>query len=105
FFLVFAIPGWLFTMFGVIHGLDWKLYVGIGMILYGIAYFLVHDVIIHERFKWLRNWNPFYVKAIKRAHKMHHKHLDRHHGESFGKLLAGKKSRDMVRSKQSLLDS
>jgi beta-carotene 3-hydroxylase len=43
-------------------------------------------VFIHQRFKWLRNSNNAYFRAIRRAHKMHHKHLDKHEGECFGML-------------------
>ena len=103
FFLIFAIPSWLFTMFGMIHGNDWKLFVGLGILLYGIAYFLVHDVIIHQRFKWFRNWNNTYVKAIRRAHKMHHKRLGKHDGESFGMLVINKKYWEMVRDKKKIV--
>lgn len=99
FFLIFAIPGWLFTMFGMMNGNDWRLYIGLGIILYGLAYFVVHDVIIHQRFKWFRNSNNLYVKAIRRAHKMHHKHLNKEDGESFGMLIVAQKYWDMVKNK------
>jgi beta-carotene 3-hydroxylase len=37
------------------------------------AYFLVHDIIIHQRFKLFTRSNNSYVRAIRWAHKMHHK--------------------------------
>lgn len=100
FFLIFAVPSWLFIMFGMMAGNDWRLFVGLGILLYGIAYFLVHDVIIHQRFKWFRNWDNNYVKAIRRAHKMHHKHLNKEDGESFGMLVVHKRYWDMVKGKK-----
>lgn len=87
FALIFAVPSWLFMMFGVIDGWDYKFYIGSGVLLYGIAYFIVHEVIIHQRFKWFSKSNNWYVKGIKRAHKMHHKHLDKHNSENFGMLI------------------
>lgn len=99
FFLIFAIPSWLFIMYGMMAGNDWRLYVGLGILFYGFAYFLVHDVIIHQRFKWFRNSNNMYVKAIRRAHKMHHKHLNKEDGESFGMLIVHKRYWDMVKGK------
>lgn len=87
FFLVFAIPSWLFWMFGVMNGYDFKFYIGIGIFIYGIAYFLVHDVIIHQRFKWFSKSNNWYVKGIKRAHKIHHKSIVKHKSENFGMLI------------------
>jgi beta-carotene 3-hydroxylase len=86
FFLIFAIPSAYCYATGILNH-DLRLYIGIGISLYGLAYFMVHDIIIHQRFKILRNWNNKYVKAIRRAHKMHHKHLERHDGESFGMLI------------------
>lgn len=91
FFLIFAVPSWLFIMFGMMAGNDWRLFVGLGILLYGIAYFLVHEVIIHQRFKWLKKIDNSYIKAIRRAHKMHHKHLGKEDGESFGMLVVGRK--------------
>ncbi len=60
--------------------------VGTGITLYGATYFLVHDILIHQRFKAFRNFDSVYLRAIRRAHKMHHKHLTKHDGESFGML-------------------
>ena len=66
----------------------WSLmYVGFGILAYGIAYFLVHEVFIHQRFKWFRNSETVYLKAVRRAHKIHHKHISREHGECFGMLV------------------
>lgn len=87
FFLIFAIPSWLGIMFGAMHGFDFKFYIGIGILLYGIAYFLVHDVVIHQRFKWFSKSENWYVKGIKRAHKIHHKSFGKHDSENFGMLI------------------
>ena len=103
FFLIFAIPGWLFTMFGMMHGFDWKLYVGIGIILYGLAYFLVHDVYIHQRFKWFKNSDLLYFKAIRKAHRARHSHISKEKGESFGMLIIAKKYWQQARDKKSIV--
>ncbi len=103
FFLIFAIPGWLFTMFGMMHGFDWKLFVGIGIILYGLAYFLVHDVYIHQRFKWFKNSNLKYFKAVRKAHRAHHSHIGKEKGESFGMLIIAKKYWQQANSKKSII--
>lgn len=87
FFLIFAIPSWLSIMFGMIYQVDLLVAAGLGILAYGIAYFLVHEVFIHQRFKWLRNANSTYFRAVRRAHKMHHKHLTKEDGESFGMLV------------------
>ena len=43
-----------------------------------------------------------YIKAIRWAHKMHHKHLGKEDGESFGMLLVAKKYWDKVRKDEAL---
>lgn len=91
FFLAFAIPSWLFIMLGVIYQAYWSISIGAGLTLYGIAYFVVHDIIIHQRFKFFGRSNNSYIRALRWAHKMHHKHLEKEDGESFGFLWVEKK--------------
>jgi beta-carotene 3-hydroxylase len=87
FFFIYAIPSWLLIMFGFMNGLTWYTWVGFGIALYGLAYFFVHDIIIHQRFKLLTKSTNTYVLALRRAHKMHHKHIGKEDGESFGMLI------------------
>ena len=91
FFLIFAIPSWLCIMLGSMHKNYISVSIGAGIAMYGAAYFIVHEVIIHQRFKWFTRSNNRYVKVIRWAHKMHHKHLNKEYGESFGMLWVAKK--------------
>jgi len=91
FFLIFAVPAWLSIMLGLQYKVFWVAAIGFGIALYGFAYFLVHEVIIHQRFKWFSRSNNTYIRTIRWAHKMHHKHLNKYQGESFGMLLVAKK--------------
>ncbi|HVW99686.1 MAG TPA: sterol desaturase family protein [Candidatus Babeliaceae bacterium] len=86
FFLIFATPGIACFVLGIYGSLDWLFYVGLGITLYGLCYFLVHDVFIHQRIKIFRNSDNWYLRAIRRAHKMHHRHLGKEDGECFGML-------------------
>ena len=86
FFIVGAIPSILLFWFGTQGGINWKFFVGLGVLIYGILYFLVHDVLIHPRFKWFDKTNNWYLKGLRKAHKMHHKHLGKEEGECFGML-------------------
>lgn len=87
FFLIFAIPGIISLGIGSFYQpLQWLMFIGLGITIYGFAYFMVHDIFIHQRFKILRNSDNFYFRAIRRAHKMHHKHLGKEDGECFGML-------------------
>jgi beta-carotene 3-hydroxylase len=88
FFLIFAIPSMTLFIIGGIKGLHTPyLWIGLGILVYGLLYFFVHEVFIHQRIKWLRNTNNAYFLAIRRAHKVHHKHLGKEHGECFGMLI------------------
>ncbi len=89
FFLIFATPSWLCIMLGMMNGNSLAVAIGAGIALYGFAYFMVHEVFIHQRLKWFRNSNSLYLRALRRAHKMHHKHLTKEDGESFGMLVVG----------------
>lgn len=100
FFLIFAIPSWQCMMWGIIYEFNWMLAIGIGILCYGIAYFIVHEVIIHQRFKWFTRSNNTYIKVIRWAHKMHHKHLQKEEGESFGMLIVDRKYWDKVQKEQ-----
>jgi beta-carotene 3-hydroxylase len=100
FFLIFAVPSWLCIMLGLQKHTDWVAAIGFGIALYGLGYFLVHEVIIHQRIKWFTRSNNTYIRSIRWAHKMHHKHLDKQDGESFGMLLVAKKYRDKVRNEK-----
>ncbi len=91
FFLLFAIPGIIALYFGIYAQHTWLLCCGIGITLYGLTYFLVHDIFIHRRLKFLRNSKSRYFTALRRAHKIHHKHLGKNDGECFGMLLVPRK--------------
>ena len=54
FFVIFAIPSILLFYFGFQGGLNYLFFIGLGILFYGTAYFLVHDVLIHQRFKWFK---------------------------------------------------
>ena len=87
FFLIYAVPSWLCIMLGSMSEAWTVMYIGFGILAYGIAYFLIHEVFIHQRFKWFRNSDNVYLRAIRRAHKVHHKHRDKEHGECYGMLI------------------
>lgn len=102
FFVIFAIPSWLCIMLGSMNQLYWVVSIGAGIALYGFAYFLVHEIIIHQRFKLFTRSNNRYIKAIRWAHKMHHKHLDKEEGESFGMLIVARKYWQKVKQDEAL---
>ncbi len=91
FFVIFAIPSILLFYYGLKGGLNFRFFIGLGILLYGMAYFLVHDVLIHRRFKWFDKTKNPYLTGLRKAHKRHHKHLGKEDGECFGMLYVPKK--------------
>jgi len=86
FFVIFAAPAIVLMYFGTRDSFNSLFYTGLGITLYGMAYFFVHDVFIDQRLRVLKNTHNPYLLAIRRAHKQHHKHLGKEEGECFGFL-------------------
>ena len=82
FFLIFAIPGATFMILG-----SSLLYIGIGITLYGFAYFIVHEIFIHQRIRIFKRTRIKYLKVIRKAHKIHHKSRSKDNGTCFGMLI------------------
>lgn len=92
FFLVFAIPSAASYIIGLsVPDMFWLTFVGIGISIYGVIYFLIHDVYIHQRFKWFRQLDNRYSRAILRAHGAHHANREKDAAESFGLLIVNPK--------------
>ncbi|MDX1317840.1 MAG: sterol desaturase family protein, partial [Xanthomarina gelatinilytica] len=91
FFVIFAIPSILLFYFGAVPELNFMFFIGLGIFLYGLTYFLIHDVLIHQRFKWFKNTKNKFLLGLRKAHKVHHKHLGKEKGECFGMLFVPKK--------------
>lgn len=91
FFLVFAIPSMLCYILFSLPGLGWLLWVAIGISIYGLIYFLIHDVYIHQRFSWFKQLDNRYSRAILRAHGAHHARQTKEEGVSFGLLVVDPK--------------
>jgi beta-carotene 3-hydroxylase len=86
FFVFFAIISITAFSLWSIFGWEIALGIGIGVFIYGVIYFVIHDLFIHQRIKIWRNTKNPYLLAIRRAHKMHHKHTGKEDGECFGML-------------------
>ncbi|BDD04890.1 sterol desaturase family protein [Aureibacter tunicatorum] len=91
FFVIFAIPSILLFYFGVNPSINYLFFIGLGILLYGIAYFFIHDILIHQRFKLFTRTKNKYLVGLRKAHKVHHKHMGKADGECFGMLFVPKK--------------
>ncbi len=87
FFIFYAVVSITFFYFGANTDFWYGWPIGLGIMAYGATYFLVHDIFIHQRFKIFRNANNWYARGVRRAHKIHHKHLGKEKGECFGMLF------------------
>lgn len=87
FFLFYAVVSMILFYLWSYENVWYCLPIALGILAYGVAYFIVHDIFIHRRFKWLRNVDNKYARGLRRAHKIHHKHLGKDKGENFGMLI------------------
>lgn len=87
FFIIFAIPSIVLFVLGTIYAVPYCWQIASGITLYGMAYFFVHDIFIHQRLKVMRDSENTYFRALRRGHKMHHKHIGKEEGECFGMLF------------------
>jgi beta-carotene 3-hydroxylase len=89
--LFFSIISFLFIFTGFLDGYDIKFAFGIGIMIYGLGYFLVHDIFFHHRIKIKYRPKSKYVKRVLNAHAVHHQKSKAHEGICFGFLYASKK--------------
>ena len=87
FFVVYALMSFVFVVLWNDYGYWAGLPIALGIFTYGCTYFVVHDIFIHQRFKWLKRTNNRYAKGLRRAHKIHHKNIHKNGGECFGMLV------------------
>lgn len=93
FAVVFSIPS-ILTIYLGYNNYDeywWLLYIGIGILCYGVFYFIFHDVIVHRRIKVPFKAKSKYMKRIMKAHYVHHEKHTKEGAEAFGFLYAPKK--------------
>ncbi len=88
--LIYAIPSAYLVYYGIENN-HFCLWIGVGISLYGVIYFILHDIIIHRRIKIKFLAKNKYLKRLIRAHKIHHKHQEKEDSEAFGFLYALKK--------------
>ncbi len=84
--VLFAGLAVLMIVFSPGHGpLYW---VGIGMSVYGVLYFFVHDGLVHQRWPFRYVPRNGYLKRLVQAHRLHHAVDGRDGAVSFGFLYA-----------------
>lgn len=87
FAVVFSVPSIILIYLGV-NFYGPLLYIGIGIALYGLIYFVFHDVIVHQRIRMPIPRGNEYLKRIIQAHRIHHAVHTKEGTVSFGFLYA-----------------
>lgn len=92
FAVVFSIPAITLIVIGSeFPQVQFLMPIGIGITMYGIFYFIFHDIIVHRRVKIKFKAKSPYMKRIMNAHYVHHMKHTKEDGEAFGFLYAPKK--------------
>jgi beta-carotene 3-hydroxylase len=92
FALVFSLPSiGIFYYYSRVHYNPFMLAVGLGILLYGIFYFVFHDIVVHQRLKWRPEKKSKYLQRMIHAHYIHHSRHSKENCEAFGFLYAPKK--------------
>lgn len=92
FAIVFSTVAITLILIGVkVPSLSYMAWLGAGVTLYGIFYFIFHDVIVHQRVKFKHKFKSRYMQRIIRAHYIHHKVHTKEGAQAFGFLYAPKK--------------
>ncbi len=60
--------------------------IGSGIAIYGVLYFIIHDVFTHKRFLSFKSENWF-MKLVRRAHQRHHQDVGKKGHEPYGLFL------------------
>ena len=84
---IFAVPSMVFIYLGT-TGNPRLLWVGIGIALYGLMYFVFHDVIVHRRVRIRYKPKNAYMRRIVEAHWVHHSTNGKPGAVSFGFLYS-----------------
>jgi len=84
---IFAVPSIVFIYLGTV-GNPQLIWVGAGIALYGLMYFVFHDVIVHRRVRTGYKPKNAYMRRIVEAHWVHHSTTGKEGAVSFGFLYS-----------------
>jgi beta-carotene 3-hydroxylase len=72
FFLIYATPAIILIIAGIAIHINSLIAIGAGITLYGLTYFFIHDVIIHNRLPLKLTFKSGYMASLIKAHEAHH---------------------------------
>jgi len=100
FAFMFALPSIACIWFGT-NGYPLLLWAGIGIALYGLVYFIFHDVIVHRRIRTGYLPKSAYMRRIVEAHWVHHSTKGKEGAVSFG-FIYSKPVDELLRERDAL---
>ncbi len=84
--VVFAAGAVVLMILG--HWLAPLFWISIGLVVYGVLYFMLHDGLVHQRWPFRHVPRRGYLKRLYQAHRLHHAVDGRDGCVSFGFLYA-----------------
>ncbi|MFZ9814505.1 MAG: sterol desaturase family protein [Candidatus Kapaibacteriota bacterium] len=87
---VFGILFGVISISCIFNGIDTfspLFWIGIGISIYGLLYFIAHDIIVHRRLKLGMRMRGRSAEALRKAHLIHHKTITKNGSEEFGFLF------------------
>ena len=84
YFLIFSSPSIICIVLGVFKSSPILLSVGIGILIYGLIYVLLHDILVHRRFSIKIPISNTYLKKIQISHLKHHSVRNKDGASNFG---------------------
>ena len=87
FFVIFATPSVVLLISNLWYPSIITCSMGFGITAYGFAYFVVHDLIIHQRISNSFLRKNSYFNALIQAHKDHHANINKEGCKNFGMLF------------------
>lgn len=79
----------IYLMFIDRENFGYRFFIGAGITVYGLIYFIIHDWFVHRRINTFKS-NNTYLQAVRKAHKIHHKNRGKANGKAFGLLFVRK---------------
>lgn len=86
FSLFFASIAVLLLIFGLNYDNSYAIGAGVGISVYGLTYFVLHDILIHRRIKAIGRLRNTYLQGLAAAHRDHHRSRKRDGAAVFGLL-------------------
>ena len=87
FAVFFSMPSIVLIWFGT-NGHPRLLWAGLGVAMYGLLYFVFHDIVVHRRLGVRLRPGGAYMRRIIQAHMIHHSTHTREGAVSFGFLYS-----------------